>query len=58
MSSPLVAKAQDEVDDDGDVEKHDGDLDRRDVFDEFVDFERDECAGADDGEVFGPAFAE
>ena len=58
MSSSFVAEAEDEVDDDGHVEEHDGDLDGRDVFDDFVDLERDECAGADDGEVFGPAFAE
>ena len=58
MSSPVAAESQDEVDDVGDVDDHDGDLDGRDVLDEFVDFERDECAGADNGEVFGPAFAE
>ena len=58
MSSTVTANTHDQVNHDGDVDDQHKDFDGCDMFGEFVDFKRDESAGADDGEVFGPAFAQ
>lgn len=47
----------DQIDDNGGVDRENHDLRGRQTVDEFINLERDQAGGGDDGEVFGPSFS-
>jgi len=53
-----AADFEDEVGDDGDVDDEEENANGSWAMDEFVDFEGDEARSGNDGEEFGPSFAE